>query len=84
MARDGEINLSYVPTAEMLADCFTKPLLKPTFLKQSPAMRMIGTCLGNGVAMGTRNGVGNGLGTHGYGRGNGIGTGQVIRNAVGK
>jgi len=38
MARDGEINLSYILTAEMLADCFTKPLLKPTFLKQCAAM----------------------------------------------
>jgi len=34
MARDGEIDLSYVPTAEMLADCFTKPLPKPALLKQ--------------------------------------------------
>jgi hypothetical protein len=34
MARDGEIHMSYVPTAEMLADCFTKPLPKPAFWKQ--------------------------------------------------
>jgi hypothetical protein len=32
MARDGEIDFSYGPTAEMLADCFTKPLPKPPFL----------------------------------------------------
>jgi hypothetical protein len=32
MATDGEIYLSYVPTAEMLADCFTKPRPKPAFL----------------------------------------------------
>jgi hypothetical protein len=31
MARDGEIDFSYVPTAEILADCFTKPLPKPAF-----------------------------------------------------
>jgi hypothetical protein len=85
MARDGEIDLSYVPTAEMLADCFTKPLPKPAFLKQCAAMGMIGIglgndlgTLGNGLGIGIRNGLGNGLGTLGNGRGNGIG------NAVGK
>jgi len=41
VARDGEIDLSYVPTVEMLADCFTKPLPKPAFLMQCAAMRMI-------------------------------------------
>jgi hypothetical protein len=30
MARDGDINLNYTLTAEMLANCFTKPLLKLT------------------------------------------------------
>jgi len=29
MARDGEINLSYIRTAEMLTDCFLNPLPKP-------------------------------------------------------
>jgi len=33
MARDGEIDLSYVQTAEILADFFTKPLLKPFYMK---------------------------------------------------
>jgi hypothetical protein len=33
MARDGEIDLSYVPTAEMLADSFTQQLPMPAFLK---------------------------------------------------
>jgi len=33
MAGDGEIDLSYILTAEMLADCFKKLLPKPTFLK---------------------------------------------------
>jgi hypothetical protein len=79
MARDGEIDLSYVPTAEMLADCFTKPLPKPDFLKQCAAMGMIGIGLGNGLG----NGFGNGLG-NGRGNGIGIGTGKGIRNAVGK
>jgi hypothetical protein len=95
MARDGEIDLSYIPTAEMLADCFNKPLPKPAFLKQCAAMGMIGIglgndlgTLGNGLGIGIRNGLGNGLGTIrnglGNGHGNGIGTGKGIGNAVGK
>jgi len=32
MARDGEIDLSYVLTTEMLANCFTKPHPKSAFL----------------------------------------------------
>ena len=72
MARDGEIDLSYVPTAEMLANCFTKPLPKPAFLKQCAAMGMIAI------------GLGNGLGTLGNGRGNCIGIGNGIGNAVGQ
>ena len=40
MASDGEIDLSYVLTAEMLTNCFTKPLLKPAFLKQCATMGM--------------------------------------------
>jgi hypothetical protein len=59
MARDGEIDLSYVPTTEMLADCFTKPLPKHAFLRQCAAMGMIGIGLGNGISSGTRNGIGN-------------------------
>jgi len=39
--RDGEIDLSYIPTVEMLADCFPKPLPKPAILKPCPAMEMI-------------------------------------------
>jgi len=88
MARDGEIDLSYVPTAEMLADCFTKPLPKPIFLKQCAAMGMIGIGLGNGLGMGIGSGHGKGLDMHGNGLGNGrrngIGTGHGIGNAVGK
>ena len=67
MARDGEIDLNYVPTAEMLADCFTKPLLKPDSLKQCTAMRMI--------AIGPRNDIWIVISTLGYGHGNGIGIG---------
>ena len=78
MARDGEIELSYLPTTEMLANCFIKPLPKPAFLKQCAAMGMIGIGLGNGL--------GNGLGTLGNGCGNGIGIGHGngIQNAIWK
>jgi len=66
MARDGEIDFSYVPTAEMLADCFTKPLPNPAFLKQCAVMGMIGIGLGNGIGnslgIGISNGIGNGVG----------------------
>jgi len=79
MATDGEIDLSYVPTAEMLADCFTKPLSKPAFLKQCAAMGMIGIGLGNGLG----NGLGIGIG-YSIGNGLGIGIGYSIGNAVGK
>jgi len=68
MARAGEINLSYVPTAEMLADCFTKSLPKPAFWKQCAGMGMIG--------IGLRNGVGNGLGMPHNRRENCIGIGK--------
>jgi hypothetical protein len=66
MARDGEIDLSYVPTAEMLADCFTKPLPKPTFLKECAAMGMIGIGPryghGNGIGIDNGNGIENAVG----------------------
>jgi hypothetical protein len=71
MARDGEIDLNYVPTTEMFADCFTKPLPKPAFFKQCAAMGMIGIGLGNGLGIGHGNGIG-------------IGNGKGIGNAVGK
>jgi hypothetical protein len=77
MASDGEINLSYVPTAEMLADCFTNQLPKPAVLKQSAAMRMIRIGFGNDLRIGIGNGLGNG-------HGNGIGTRNANGNAVGK
>jgi len=54
MARDEEIDLSYIPTAEMLADCFTQPVPKPPFMKQFTAMVMVG--------IEYRNGRGNGRG----------------------
>jgi len=66
MARGREIDLSYVPTAEMLAHCFTRPLPKPAILKQCAAMGMIGIglcMLGNGprncIGIVIGNGVGN-------------------------
>jgi hypothetical protein len=79
MARDGEIDLSYVLTTEMLANCFTKPLQKPAFFKQCAAMGMIGMGLGNGLGFGIRNGYRNG---HGNGIGSGIG--NAIGNAIGQ
>jgi len=74
MARDGEIDLSYVPTAGMLADCLQKPLLKSAFLKHSTAMEMIG------IGLGSR------LGTLRNARGNviSIGIGNGIEYAVGE
>jgi len=72
MARDGEIDLSYVLTAEMPADCFTKPLPKPAFLKQCATMGTIGI------------GLRNCLGMRGNGRGNCIGIANGIRTPVRK
>jgi hypothetical protein len=88
MGRDGEINFSYIPTAEMLADCLTMPLPQRAVLKQSAAKGMIGMGLGNCVGIGIGNGLGNGLGTLGPGLGIGIGTGfgnglgNVLRNGI--
>jgi hypothetical protein len=84
MTRDREMDLSYIPTAEMLADCFTTPLPKPAFLKQCAAMRMIRYGLGNGLGMlgnGLMIGIGNGLRN---GHGNGIRLGKGIENGVKK
>jgi len=81
MARDGEINMSYVPTAEMLANCFTKPLPKPTFLKYCAVMGMIGIGLGIGLGNGFGNCLAIGIRN---GDGNGNGTGNGIGNAAGK
>jgi len=90
IARDEQIDLSYIWTAEMLADCFTKPLRKPTFLKQCTAMGMIGIGLGNGLrnnldmhGNGHRNGHGNGP-RNGPRNVIGIGIGNGIGNTVGK
>jgi hypothetical protein len=82
LVRDGEIDLRYIPTAEMLADCFPKWLLKPAFLKQCEEMWNIGNRLGNGLG----NGLRNCLGTFGNGLGNRIGIGNEngIGIAVGK
>ena len=61
MARDREIDLGYIPTAEMLADCFKKPLPKHAFLKHCAAMGMIRIGIGNVFGM-LRNGLGIGIG----------------------
>lgn len=37
----GQINISYTPTADMLADIFTKPLGK---VKHNQAVKMLGLC----------------------------------------
>jgi hypothetical protein len=71
MARDEEINLSYVPTAEMLANYFIKPLPKPAFLNQFAAMGIMAIRLGMGLGNDFRNslvigicdGFGNVIGT---------------------
>jgi hypothetical protein len=89
MARDGEIDMSYILTAEMLANCFTQPLPKPAFMKQCAAMGMIGIGLGNsrgyGLGKGLRNGLRVGIGNAlGNSHGNGISTGNGIGNAVRK
>jgi len=87
IARDGEIDLSYIPTTEMLADFFTKPLPKLAFLEQCAAMGIIGHGLDmhrNGLGIRITNGLGNRLGRLRNGHGNGIGTGNGICNDVGK
>jgi hypothetical protein len=61
----------------MLADCFTKPLPKPGFLKYCAGMGMIGIGLRSGLGIGIGNGLGNG-------RVNGIGTANGIGIAVRK
>jgi hypothetical protein len=84
MATDGEIELSYIPTTDMLADCFTKPLPISGCLKMYAVMGMIRNGLGNDLGIGIGNGlgtIGNGLGN---GHGNGIRTGKSIVSAVGK
>jgi hypothetical protein len=81
MARDGEIDLSYVPTAEILADWFAKPLPKPAFLKHCSVMGMIGIGVGNGVGNGLGIGIVNGRGN---GHRNGIRTWACTGNAIRK
>jgi hypothetical protein len=60
-ASDGEIKLSYVPTAQMITNCFTKPPLKPTISNKCAAVGMIGMGPWNGLSM-FGNGWGNGIG----------------------
>ena len=63
MARDEEIDLSCVPTAEMIADRCTTPLPKAAFLKQCAAIGMIASGHGNGLGNSLGIGIGNGLGS---------------------
>jgi hypothetical protein len=82
MARDREIDLRYVPTADILADCFTNPLPMPVCLKECAALGIIGIGLGNGLGT-----LGNGLGIRiGNGHANGIRieSGNGIGISVGK
>ena len=46
----GQINISYTPTAEMLADIFTKPLGR---VKHALAFKMLGRCWEEGGGVGT-------------------------------
>jgi hypothetical protein len=57
IARDGDIDLSYIPTAEILADWFTRPPQKPGVLKQCATMEMIGISIGNRLRNGDQNGI---------------------------
>jgi hypothetical protein len=82
MARDGEIDLSYIPIAEMLANSFNKPLTMPGFFTQCASMRMIGIGLWNGLRNDLGIGFGNGLGI-GIGNGVGIGIGICLGNGRG-
>lgn len=49
MARDGQIDMSYALTTEMLADCFTQPLPQSAFWMLHAAKGIIGIELGNGL-----------------------------------
>jgi hypothetical protein len=42
MVRDGEVELEYIPSDQMLADGFTKGLPKPSFLKLCCLMGLVG------------------------------------------
>jgi len=49
MVRDGEVEMEYISSDEMIADMFTKELLKPSLLKQCMSMGMIGIGSGSEV-----------------------------------
>lgn len=61
IARDAEINLICMPTAEMLAKCIKKLLSKPVFLNPCAAVGMIWDGLTDGLGMGFGYGVQNGI-----------------------
>jgi hypothetical protein len=85
MARAGEIDFSFLPTAEMLTDCITTPLLKHSLSNQCAAMGMIRIGLGHGCRIGIGNMLGNGLRTirNGFGNGIRIAMGNGIGNVFG-
>jgi hypothetical protein len=76
MARDGVIDLSYVLTAQMIADGFKKQLTKLRFLKQCAGMVTIGIGARNSLCHGSGYPLGNGLGN---GLRNGLGIGRCMR-----
>jgi len=86
MARDRETQLSYIPTAEMLAHCFPKLLPKPAYMKQCAVMGMIRIGLGNVLGIEIGNCLRNSLNmfANGYGSGIGMAIGHGIMNAIGK
>jgi hypothetical protein len=53
--------LSYIPTAEMLANCFTKQLPKPALWKQCAVLGMIGIGLQNGLTVRHGNAIRNAI-----------------------
>jgi hypothetical protein len=85
MARDEEIDLSNIPTAEMFTDCVIQPEPKLPFLEQFTAMVIVrigyGNGLENGLAIVISNGIKNAFRNA---HGNDIGTGNSIGHAVRK
>jgi hypothetical protein len=84
MARDGDIDLSYILTAEMHTECFTTPLPNPSSLKHCAANGMIGIGLRNGLGNGLGNGLENVIDMHRHrlGTANDM-NGNALRNGYG-
>jgi len=86
MARDGQIDMSYVPTAEMLADRFTQLQPKTHCWVQCDIIGRIRSTLGKGLRIGIGNCDANSFCMLGNHQGNGItiGNENAIGNAIGK